>query len=90
MHLMPRLLSIKCLAAIEPFKSEVRGQGTDLALCHGARVRGRKTEPRGGPGRPRSPQAEEVFAGEEVLRRSWRHKVVRRRSWVAQISGRRS
>ena len=54
MHLMPRLLSIKCLAAIEPFKSEVRGQGTDLALCHGARVRGRETEPRGGPGRSRS------------------------------------
>ena len=39
------------LAAKEPFKSEVRGQGADLALCHGARVRGRTTEPWGGPGR---------------------------------------
>ena len=85
MHLMPKLLSIECLAAIEPFKSEVREQGTDIALCHGARVRRRQQSQErswtvqiswGGPGRPRSPKAEEVLrrsgSAEEVLRRSER------------------
>ena len=67
------------LGSKEPFESEMRGQGTDLALCHGTHARE--------PGEEEKQNAWEVLDGPDHPR------VVldvpdlprQRRSWMAQI-----
>ena len=68
-----KLLGINCLAAIEPFKSEVRGQGTDLALCHGARVRGRQQS------------QGEVLDSPDLLGRSWTSRISQGRGGPEEV-----